>query len=229
MFFADFKNLKIAFSHKSDGSMSIYGQPQERAQKNLESFLKNIGVETNQLANADQVHGINIEVLDNPGFAQNTDGFVTNKKSIFLSVRVADCLPIFFYDPEKEAIGLIHAGWRGLAGGIIAKAIEKMYQEFGSDPKNINAEIGPAICAKHYEVGEDLVMKFNSLPEKAISRQGNKVFLDLKLIAEEQLKNLGIQKIEIDPTCTYESTKYFSFRRDKPKIAETIVALLGMK
>ena len=99
-----------------------------------------------------QVHSSNVIMVSSKNSDQvmeNCDGLVTNDPKISLKVSVADCVPLAFYDPISNSIGLIHAGWRGLYGGIIKNAIETMKNNFGTNPKNLFVEIGPHICPKH--------------------------------------------------------------------------------
>ncbi len=72
----------------------------------------------------------------------------------------ADCIPLYFFDPVKKAIGLAHSGWKGTAGNIAGEVINKMKEDFGTDPKDLIAFVGPGICRDHYEVGEDVASRF---------------------------------------------------------------------
>ena len=90
----------------------------------------------------------------------DVDGLVTNVKGIALAVFTADCVPIYFVDPVREAIGLAHSGWRGTVSNMAGKMIEKMKQEFGTDPKDLIIAIGPSICQNCYEVDETVAEAF---------------------------------------------------------------------
>lgn len=164
-----------------------------------------------------QVHGNNVFVVSKKNVGQvinNCDGLVTNDPSIYLKISVADCIPLAIYDPKTQSIGLIHAGWRGLDSKIIKNTILLMKKEFLVNPMTLFAEIGPHICQKHYEIGDELVSAFVDYP-KAIKRVNGKAHLNLEEIAKEQLIECGVknQNIKFDKRCTYEDTSLPSFRR----------------
>jgi hypothetical protein len=180
------------------------------------------------------VHGKEIKIVsaaDGGKVIAGVDGLLTREKNVFLSVTVADCLPIFLYEPKKQIIGILHAGWRGLEKNIISIAADKMRNELACVPENILAGIGPAICQKHFEVGEEVAKKFKDYPE-AVLDEDEKIFLDLKRVAETQLINAGVKRenIEISRECVFElPDKYFSHRRDKLKEVEAVMAVIGIK
>jgi hypothetical protein len=118
-----------------------------------------------------------------------------------------------------------------LEKNIIGIAADKMRNELACAPENILAGIGPAICQKHFGVGEEVAKKFKDYPE-AVLDEGGKMFLDLKRVAETQLINAGVKRenIEISSECVFESPdKYFSHRRDKSKEVEAVMAVIGIK
>ena len=90
----------------------------------------------------------------------NIDALVTDTPGVCLVAGFADCIPLFFADPVKQAIGLAHSGWRGTIGNIAAATIKKMTEDFGCNPKDISAYIGPGICRDHYEVSKDVADEF---------------------------------------------------------------------
>ena len=202
--------------------------------KNRKKFLNKLGVDSNSLVSANLIHGNTIQTVTTSNAGKTiakTDGLITDNKNLFLSITVADCLPIFLYDFKKEIIGLIHGGWRSLAKDILPLAIRKLTNDFNSKPGNILTGIGPGISQCHYEVKEDVLAKFKSFPTHIFTRRNGKTFLDLKKIAEFQLLNSGVKKgnIEISPECTYcFPNKYFSYRRDKPEVLETMIAVIEM-
>ncbi len=208
-------------------------QNNKEARKNRSKFLKKIGVKNNLVASAELIHGNNVVIVsesDAGNVIRKTDGLITAKENLFLSITVADCLPIFVYEPQKEIIGLVHAGWRGLSENILPITVKKIINNFGSLPKDILIGIGPGISQCHFEVKEDLLKNFESyLPTALLMREGRN-FLDLKKIAEIQLINSGIKEknIEVSSECTFcLKNKYFSFRRDK-KI-RAMMAVIGKR
>ena len=108
---------------------------------------------------------------------KEVDGFITNTKGLVLTTFYADCVPLFFVDPVQKAIGLSHSGWRGTAGEIGRKTVEKMGEAYGTKPKDLIAVIGPSICEKCYEVGLDVSKKFPT--EVVIQKEDHRYHLDL--------------------------------------------------
>lgn len=116
----------------------------------------------------------------------DVDGLVTNEPGIVLSTFYADCVPLFFVDPVKKAIGLSHSGWRGTVGKMGKVTVEKMTKEYGCDPKDIIAAIGPSICVDCYEVSMDVADAFReafaeaeNLDRIVIPKSSEKAMLDL--------------------------------------------------
>ena len=160
------------------------------------------------------------------------DGLLARDAGIFLSITVADCLLIFLYDPKIRAIGLLHAGWRGLAEKIISSGVRKMISDFGNNLCDIRTEIGPGIGPCHFEVKNDVAGKFGEFSREAMAEKGGRKYLDLKKIARLQLLNEGIagDHIETSGECTHcLDSKYFSYRRDKPENIEAMMAIFGIR
>ena len=91
---------------------------------------------------------------------------ITNVPGLVLATFYADCVPLYFVDPVHHAIGLSHSGWRGTAAKIGKVTVEKMNEEYGTDPKDIYSAIGPSICQNCYEVSEDVIFEFQKSFEK---------------------------------------------------------------
>jgi hypothetical protein len=236
--FNKFPGLLIAFSTKEQGNLRIKlsGSLEiDRAAKlDREKFLKEINVGNESLVGAILEHGSKVVAVarrDSGKNIDNTDGLITDERGIFLCLTVADCLPIFLYDPNKKVVALVHAGWRGLERGVVENAIDKFRTGYGSTPSDLIAAIGPSICTAHYEIKEDVAKKFADY-EEALLKKDSRIFLDLQLIAKTKLVKCGLKEIniEIADECTFElPEKYFSFRRDKPETVEAMLAVFGMK
>ncbi len=202
-------------------------------QKNRASYLSGISVFMPRLVSASVVHGDIIKTVneeDKGMIFPSTDGLFTNNKNVFLSLTVADCLPIYIFDPKGNVIGIVHGGWRSLSKNIITKALKKAQKELGLNPFSTIVGIGPGICARHFEVKKDVVGKFKKYP-KSIIQRNKKMYVDLKSIAIKQLSELGIKEknIEVNSVCISEDDNYFSYRRDKPKYVEAMMAIAGLK
>ena len=179
-------------------------------------------------------HGKNLAVVGENNYGSlvpETDGLLTNKKNTYLAITVADCLPIFIFDPVKKVISLVHAGWRGVAGKIAHAAVELMKKNYGSQASDILAGIGPHICPGHYEVKGDVAEKFTGYGDRVCIAHEGKTYLNMAKAVKIQLFGCGLteENIEVSPECTYEHPdKYFSFRRDRPKHLETMLAVFGL-
>jgi polyphenol oxidase len=226
---------KIAFdtSYKQDGVMNIIIDNIANGE-NRKNFFTQKGIDIENVTIAKLVHGNNIVLVDeenNGQIIKNTDGLATNKKGSVLAVTFADCLPIFFYDSKNKAIGIAHAGWRGVEKNIAGKMIDFMVEKFKSNPKDIVIYIGPYLQKCHFEVQEDIVDRFSKYP-KAIIRKDKKLFIDLGAVVVEQCTDKKVEKknIEITSECTFcEKDKYFSYRRDKPELVQSQIAYIYLK
>ncbi len=229
-FFQKFENVTAVMSLKEDGSMKLF-KDGDLNLKNREKFFNKIGISDKNVVSAEIIHGNKAEIIlnNNLKMIPGTDALATSEKNIYLSITVADCVPAFFYEPEKKIIAIAHAGWRGIVAGIIGTTFTKIL-ELGSKAENLQVAMGPGINACHFEIKENIVDKFAVYSSYVIKRD-NKIFVDLKGILKRQLLNLGVKEenIENNNDCTFENGKYFSSRRDKPQVIEAMIAVIGMK
>lgn len=212
-------------SRKGDGPMK---PPLDNGNKKL--FLERLGLDPAELITPVLEHGASVKRVGK-GSVGHCDGVVADDKGVILSVTVADCLPIFLLDPDRRAIGLLHAGWRGLTKGIIDNALILLSKEFGSEAGAVRAVIGPGICQGHFEVGDDVASRFKRYPE-AIDVNRKRTFVDIKKIAKVQLVEAGLDEgnIEVDDDCTFcLDREYFSYRRDGPERIEAMLCVFALK
>ena len=169
----------------------------------------------------------------------NIDGLVTDKSGISLSLRFADCTPIFLYDKVKNVIGNIHSGWRGTVQKIGQKGVEKMIEEYGSNPKDIIACIGPAIGKCHFEVSEDVkeifkeTFSYLASPEKFIQKgkKEGKYFVDTNYINEKLLEEIGLKKENIVQSniCTVCNKYYIHSYRAEKELSGRNTSIIELK
>lgn len=165
-----------------------------------------------------QKHGANVINVTEPGKQGQCDGLITCRTDLFLRIATADCLPVFLYDPVRKAIGLVHAGWRGLDSEIVPKAIGEMTSNFDTNPQDLQVAVGPFIQNCCYSVKNDVASLFKG--EFYASDGNGNVMLDMGKIIRHQLSAVGIleDNIEITNECTYCNKKlYYSARRDGKK------------
>ena len=145
------------------------GDLEEAVRTNYELLGAAMGFRTDSLVFSKQTHTKNVRVVTEEdrgkGFVRerdytDVDGLITNVPGLTLATFYADCVPLFFVDPVHKAIGLSHSGWKGTVGKIGKVTVEKMTEQYGTDPKDVLAAIGPSICQSCYEVSEDVIVQF---------------------------------------------------------------------
>lgn len=227
------KNLITWLSQISDWPMKLELQnPSLEVIENRKSYFEKNGISIDDVVSAEIVHGTKIAVVTSENKGQIiawVDWLITNDPEIVLSVTIADCVPIYFYDPVKKVIWIAHAGWRWITNDITKSMIDKFVNEFDSNTNNIFVYVGPHIQKCHFEVKEDIVDKFDS---DFVIIENETIKVDLLWIIRDRLEKLWLksENISSSPECTYcESDKYFSFRRDKPKKVEAMLWVIGMR
>jgi polyphenol oxidase len=166
-----------------------------------------------------QVHGAAIADLDASRTVAAADGSMTGTPGTVCAVVTADCLPILFADRDATVVAAAHAGWRGLASGVIEASIDAM----GVDPGRTLAWLGPAIGPRAFEVGSDVLSAFCDTDPGAIEcfvahpRTPMKWHADLYALARRRLSRAGVHAIYGGGRCTFsESTFFHSYRREGP-------------
>ena len=178
-----------------------------------------------------QTHSSNVLVIDQAFLQLNpsdkidalydVDATITELQDVFLCATTADCVPVLLFDQKRKIIAAIHAGWKGIVDGIIEKTISTMQEVYQSNPSDIFAAIGPSICMKNYEIGEDVSSMFKTegfdlSTSSFFNEKTNKLHIDLKLITNNELTRLGVpsNQIEISTLCTFDNDElFFSARR----------------
>lgn len=204
------------------------GDVKEKVHENYRRFSESIEVPLEKLVLSDQWH--HNEILEvntsHEGMGifrtrnyNDVDGLFTKVKNLPLVTFYADCVPIYFYDPVLEAIGMAHAGWRGTASAIVLDML-KLFEKHGSLIENIEVSIGPAVCQSCYQVDQKVIeaMTFDFNIDHLIRYKMNedRYYIDLKNINREILIHGGVSegKIEVTTHCTScEEEMFFSHRR----------------
>jgi YfiH family protein len=159
---------------------------------------------------AQQIHSaVALQAL--PGACGEGDALYTSEPGLALSVVTADCVPVLIAGPE--GLAAVHAGWRGIVGGVIPVALDKMK----GDPGDRTAWIGPAIGPCCYEVDPDVADQIVAASSPEVSHPGpnGKPYLDLQAAARHQLEAAGVRQVSVLPVCTRcEDEKLWSYRRE---------------
>jgi YfiH family protein len=172
-----------------------------------------------------QVHSDRIIRAENvsPDDYPDADGIISGDPSDVLCVRTADCVPVLLEADDGSMIGAVHAGWRGLAQGIILKTISLMES---AGAKKVHAAIGPSIGPCCYQVGPEVVRELAAEP---VRRPDGTIAVDLAEIAVQQARKAGIpqERIHVKHSCTCcNPDAFFSFRREKEAAGRNI-SLIG--
>ena len=167
----------------------------------------------------DQVHGADVVTLDESPVWRNNppraDAAVTGRHDVVVAIRVADCMPVLFTSVDGSTVGAAHAGWRGLAAGVLERTIAAMR----CAPSDVIAWVGPCIGAPAYEVGDDVYDAFvhRDADATAAFQRGapGKWRADLIALAKQRLDRCGVVSVDGCGFCTAsDARRFFSFRRD---------------
>jgi YfiH family protein len=177
-----------------------------------------------------QVHGTRIieahAVCQDAAAPLEADGCVTATSGLACAVMTADCLPVLMCDRAGRQVAAVHAGWRGLAAGILSVAVQK----FAAEPADVLVYLGPAISQPHFEVGPDVFQAFKQASGAApfgaaycgeideafsASPTSDRYYADLFRLARSQLGAMGVTAVFGGELCTYaDSEQFYSYRRD---------------
>lgn len=209
------------------------GDREENVRENFRRIAAAIGFKAENMVFTHQTHTTNVRKVTKKdcgkGFTKerdytDVDGLITNDPEVVLTTFYADCVPIYLLDPVRKAIGLCHSGWRGTVGKISQVVIRRMQEEYGSNPADILAAVGPSICQDCYEVSEDVIERFrNSFQEKYwtelfYQKDNGKYQLNLWKANEKILEDAGIleENISVTDICTCCNPQFlYSHRASK--------------
>ncbi len=162
-----------------------------------------------------QVHGV--KLVDASGLEANriADGCFTAKKAVVCAVLTADCLPVLLSNASGTVVAAAHAGWRGLAAGILQETVKAMHESANDE---IRAWLGPAIGSAQFEVGSDVLEAFSQLNATHCfipSKTGGKYLTDIYTLAKHALAQVGVFQVSGGEHCTFtEADKFYSYRRN---------------
>lgn len=158
------------------------------------------------------VHGASVARVDESDeLVDGVDALITQQVGVALFATFADCYPIVLWDSKRRCVALAHAGWRGTLAAVGPAAVRAMHDEYGSDPHVIVAGLGPGICGRCYEVGEEVASQFD--PRFVSRGPGGRFLLDLAAANRAQLEEAGVSHVHGLDLCTKETTFLPSHRR----------------
>lgn len=220
------KHVFTTRDREGGGNLSLSGGRDQAAARHERAFWSHqIGVKPGDWVVGGQVHGARIAVVDDQHRGHGaldpqtvlaeTDGLITQTRGLPLYVASADCAAVVIHAPgSKQALAVVHAGWRGLAAGILTHAVEQLAALAEVPPSEFLAGVGPCIGLTHFEVGEEVA---DQAPKNRRVRFGERWHVDLAGWAHDQLQEAGmvLGKIEASGLDTAELPRlFFSHRRD---------------
>lgn len=190
---------------------------------NLASLELALGVRPVYL---NQVHGARVLRLSRAdlgagGAAHEADASITTEPGVACAVQVADCLPVLFAAPDGRAVGAAHAGWRGLAHGVLEATVRALCDAASCEPAQVRAWMGASIGPRQFEVGADVLAAFGAAvaqadPARFRPLRPGKWLANLPLLARDRLHGLGVSSVGGGTWCTVEApSRFFSYRRDR--------------
>jgi polyphenol oxidase len=264
--------LMQGFSTRCGGFSEQYGggalnlgftsdDPAKTVERNRSLFLRSLeATRSTRLVTLKQIHSDIIHFIEEaPEAPLNGDGILTRTPGVLLGIQTADCLPVLIADPEKNAVGAFHAGWRGTLARIVEKGVGAMRARFGSDPRKMIAAIGPGIHQCCYAVGDEVIdlfrtrfayaddlfkevydtepvrmkypMLFLTARAPGHSNIGPQIHLDLAEANRRQLLDAGLSagNIEVMQHCTSCNTGMFFSHRGEHGWTGRMLAVVGVR
>lgn len=171
------------------------------------------GVAADQLVTVSQVHGAKVLDAGLVTATSEADALTFESTDLALAILVADCIPMVLVDASSPRFAVVHAGWRGLQHGVIARAVSAF-----SDPSSLYAFVGPSISMEAYQVGPDVAQYFEDVPDALSPDGGDRSRLDLRRVAEVQLLEAGVSDLHIETSTqvTDGGEVFFSDRAQRP-------------
>ena len=237
--------IKTLYTTSSDTAWNF---EDEKSRENYLDLARQLGLSPEAMVKTKQTHTSVVKIVtrENGGDGilrpldehEPYDGLITKEKNLLLCTVEADCVPVYFYDPVKEVIAMVHSGWKGTAKKISEVTIQKMKAAFGCQTENLLVAIGPHICKDCYEVGADLLEEFSQsfapaeMEKIFVRKNQEKYLLNLEEAVRLTLLKNGVQAANIFSAgvCTLHSQKegcsFCSYRRTKSKTERMLTAIM---
>ena len=234
----EFAQMNLSFSRGDDSS---------HVMENYRRIAAAVGFDDRSIVCSHQTHTNHVRMVTaedcGKGYLRDrdykdVDGLVTNVPGVVLTTFYADCVPLYFIDPVHRAAGLSHSGWRGTISDIAGETVKMMQKNYGTDPEDICAAIGPSICQDCYEVSEDVIDQFReAYPEKlwmGLFRKGEregKYQLNLWEACRQNMLRAGIrpEHIEVTDLCTCCNPEILFSHRASCGKRGNLAAFLGIR
>lgn len=222
------------------------GDKREAVLENFRRIGEALSIRCEDMVLTRQTHTTNVRIVTDEDRGKgilrerdytDVDGLVTNVPGICLVTSYADCVPLYFVDPVKKVIGLSHSGWRGTVGKIGKKTVEVMHEQYGCDPGDILAAVGPSVCMECYEVSRDVIIKFQQAFEERFwselfyEKPNGKYQLDLWKANELIFREAGIlpEHTAVTNVCTHCNSRILYSHRASGDKRGNLCAFLALK
>lgn len=215
---------------------STVGDDLERVEENRRRIFAAAGLDPASIYDVWQIHSAEIEVARAPrqgARVERADAIITNSPDVTLFMRFADCVPVMLFDPVQMAVGIAHAGWLGTVRKTVSAIVKRMCGEFGCQPADLRAGVGPSIGAHHYPVGPEVESAFRESfgagADQHLQVHNSAVHLDLWSANRVLLEEEGVREIEEAGVCTAcHPEDWFSHRREAGRTGR-FGALIALK
>ena len=222
------------------------GDEEAAVRENYRRLARALGAEVGQFVCSDQTHTVNVrrvtaadagKGLTRERDYRDVDGLITDRPGVPLVTFFADCVPLYFLDRKRRAIGLAHSGWRGTVNRMGQAVLSAMEKEYGTDPADVTACIGPSICQDCYEVGEEVIAEFAAAfreehhPALFYKKENGKYQLDLWEANRIVLREAGVPETGISVTdiCTHCNPELLFSHRTSADRRGNLCAFLCLK
>ena len=202
-------------------------------EENYRRLMTAIGASHMLRAWVKQVHGRSVEMLEREPENEygetleaevrdrfsgqiSADAIATSVPNVLLTIRVADCVPVLIASSDGKVVAAVHAGWRGVVGNVVEKAVRGT-REAGASAERMVAAIGPCICTQNFEVGPEVAEEFGrqGLAEMVHPIEGKNPHIDLQAAVRIQLERAGVKNVDGNDVCTFrDAADFYSHRRD---------------
>jgi YfiH family protein len=174
------------------------------------------------VVSANQIHGTHVRwhagPLDGWLITDGADGHATAQRGVLLCITVADCVPVYLAAPDKGTVALLHAGWRGTVGGVLARGLDVLQERAGVRAAEVIMHCGIGICGTCYEVGSEVVEALRGTltgpaPELRVPDPSTPARVDLRQILARQARELGVPQVTVSSACSaHDRGQFFSHR-----------------
>lgn len=209
------------------GSLNVggtVGDDLERVHENRVLSFQAMGCTPESIFDVWQIHSADVVCTRSPRPAEDSyrqaDIILTDRPEVTLFMRFADCVPIMVHDPRRGVVGLAHAGWMGTLRDVATATVEALKKNYGSNPADLVAGIGPSIGPDHYEIGADVILqvmqKYGDESQTFLKSHHGKIHFNLWEANRLALEHAGVCQIEVSGICTACHTEdWYSHRAEK--------------